>query len=82
LKPCNAVVHIDGGMTIDAALKKLKRSCDKAGLHADVRRHEHYLKPSEREAHKRARARKRRERSAERVAEAQERTAPRVRLAA
>ena len=45
--------------TIDSALRRFKRTCQKAGTLAEVRKREHYEKPSVRRKKKSEAARKR-----------------------
>lgn len=45
--------------SLDTALKRFKRECQKAGIIADIKRHEFYEKPSERRKRKQQAARKR-----------------------
>ena len=47
--------------TLDSALRRFKRSCAKAGIQQEIRKREHYEKPSE------ARKRKRQELSRRKV---------------
>jgi len=42
----------------ERALKRFKRKCEKAGILADLRKHRHYEKPSERRKRKLAAARR------------------------
>ena len=37
---------------IDRALRRFKKKCEKAGILADLRRHQHFEKPSERRKRK------------------------------
>lgn len=46
-------------MTIESALRRFKRSCQKAGVLSEVRKREHYEKPSVRRKLKSEAARKR-----------------------
>ena len=39
-------VRVGKNESLDSALRRFKRSCQKAGVMADIRRHEHYEKPS------------------------------------
>jgi SSU ribosomal protein S21P len=48
--------------TLDSALRRFKRQCAKAGVLAEVRKREHYVKPSVRRKKKSEAARKRRSR--------------------
>ncbi len=45
--------------TIDSALKRFKRKCQKDGIIGDLRKHEAYEKPSVKRKRKREEARKR-----------------------
>ena len=45
--------------SLDTALKRFKRQCQRAGIIADIRKHEFYEKPSERRKRKLQAARKR-----------------------
>ena len=47
------------GESIDSALKRFKRSCARSGVLAEVRKREHYEKPSVRRKKKSEAARKR-----------------------
>jgi small subunit ribosomal protein S21 len=40
------VVRVHGEGSLEAALKKFKRQCEKAGILSEVKRREHYEKPS------------------------------------
>jgi small subunit ribosomal protein S21 len=53
-------VRIGKNESIDAALKRFKRICQKAGILSEARRREHYEKPSVRRKKKSEAARKRR----------------------
>ncbi|KUK41456.1 MAG: 30S ribosomal protein S21 [Clostridia bacterium 62_21] len=55
-----AEVRVGKNESLDSALRRFKRSCQRAGVFAAVRRHEHYEKPSVRRKKKSAAARKRR----------------------
>ena len=52
-------IHVRENESIDSALKRFKRSCAKAGVIAEVRKREHYEKPSVRRKKKSEAARKR-----------------------
>ncbi|HHW43217.1 MAG: 30S ribosomal protein S21 [Thermoanaerobacteraceae bacterium] len=54
-----AEVRVGKNETLDSALRRFKRSCQKAGVLAEARRHEHYEKPSVRRKKKSEAARKR-----------------------
>ncbi|MCL2407803.1 MAG: 30S ribosomal protein S21 [Defluviitaleaceae bacterium] len=53
-------VRIKENESFDSALKRFKRSCAQAGILGEVRRREHYDKPSVRRKKKSEAARKRR----------------------
>jgi small subunit ribosomal protein S21 len=50
------IVQLKEGDTIDKALKRLKRRFEKTGLLRELRRRQHYIKPSERRREMRSRA--------------------------
>lgn len=54
-----AEVRVGEHESLEAALKRLKRMMRQDGILAEMRRHEHYVKPSDRRK-QRARARRRR----------------------
>ena len=60
-------VIVKEGETLERALKRFKKKVEAAGIIKDVRRREHYLKPSIRKKEKRVAAEKRRRRSANRA---------------
>ena len=39
-------IHVKENESIDSALKRFKRSCAKSGVLAEVRKREHYERPS------------------------------------
>ena len=39
-------VHIKDNESLDSALKRFKRNCAKAGIHAELRKREYYESPS------------------------------------
>lgn len=41
-----AVVKVGKNETLDSALRRFKRTCQKSGVLAEARKHEHYEKPS------------------------------------
>jgi small subunit ribosomal protein S21 len=45
-------VIIHGDESFERALKRFKKKCEKAGILADLRKHRHYEKPSERRKRK------------------------------
>ena len=51
-------IRVKEGESIDSALKRFKRSCAKAGVIAEVRKREHYEKPSVKRKKKSEAARK------------------------
>ena len=54
-----ANVIVKENETLDSALRRLKRSCAKAGIQQEIRKREHYEKPSVRRKKKSEAARKR-----------------------
>ncbi|HEY8349756.1 MAG TPA: 30S ribosomal protein S21, partial [Clostridia bacterium] len=52
-------VRVKENESLDSALKRFKRQCAKAGVLAEVRKREHYEKPSVRRKKKSEAARKR-----------------------
>ncbi|OGQ50159.1 MAG: 30S ribosomal protein S21 [Deltaproteobacteria bacterium RIFCSPLOWO2_02_FULL_47_10] len=52
-------IKIREGETFEQALRRFKKQCEKAGILAELRKREHYEKPSERRKKKMAQARKR-----------------------
>ena len=54
-----AEVRIKDNESLDSALRRFKRSCAKAGVLAEVRKREHYEKPSVKRKKKSEAARKR-----------------------
>lgn len=52
-------IKIQKGESLDSALRRFKRSCQKAGVLSEVRKREHYEKPSVRRKLKSEAARKR-----------------------
>jgi small subunit ribosomal protein S21 len=55
-----AEIKVGKNETLDSALRRFKRTCQKAGVMAEARKHEHYEKPSVRRKKKSEAARKRR----------------------
>ncbi len=51
-------VKVGKNESLDSALKRFKRSCQKAGVLQDIRKREHYEKPSIRKKRKSEAARK------------------------
>jgi small subunit ribosomal protein S21 len=58
-----AEVKVGKNESLDSALRRFKRSCQKAGVLSEVRKREHYEKPSVRKKKKSEAARKRKFRS-------------------
>jgi small subunit ribosomal protein S21 len=56
---CMSEVKVGKNETLDSALRRFKRTCQKAGVLAEVRKHEHYDKPSVKRKKKSEAARKR-----------------------
>ena len=54
-----AEIRIKDNETLDSALRRFKRQCAKAGVLAEVRKREHYEKPSVKRKKKSEAARKR-----------------------
>jgi small subunit ribosomal protein S21 len=52
-------VTVKEGETFESALRRFKKQCEKSGILADMRKREHYEKPSVRLKKKSASARKR-----------------------
>ena len=53
-------MKVQKGESLDSALRRFKRSCQKAGVLSEVRKREHYEKPSVKRKKKSEAARKRR----------------------
>ncbi|MGE5397385.1 MAG: 30S ribosomal protein S21 [Chitinophagales bacterium] len=51
-------VKVGKNESLDSAIKRFKRSCQRSGVMKDMRRHEHYEKPSVRKKKKAEAARK------------------------
>jgi small subunit ribosomal protein S21 len=54
-----AEVKVGKHETLDSALRRFKRTCQKAGVFAEARKHEHFEKPSVKRKKKSEAARKR-----------------------
>ena len=52
-------IEVKAGEDVDSALRRFKRSCAKAGIQQEIRKREHYEKPSVRRKKKSEAARKR-----------------------
>jgi small subunit ribosomal protein S21 len=46
------LVRVSSDESFEKALRRFKKSCEKNGILADIRRHEHFEKPSERRKRK------------------------------
>jgi len=51
-------VRVKDGESFDRALRRFKKRCEKAGVLADLRKHQHFEKPSERKKRKLSAARR------------------------
>lgn len=60
-----AEIRIKENESLDSALRRFKRSCAKSGVLAEVRKREHYEKPSVKRKKKSEAARKRKSNSVE-----------------
>ncbi len=52
-------VYLDEGDSFEIALKKFKKQCEKAGILSELKKRQHYEKPSVRRKKKEAAAKKR-----------------------
>ncbi|MDD4798468.1 MAG: 30S ribosomal protein S21 [Clostridia bacterium] len=52
-------VRLKKNESLDSALRRFKRDCQKSGVMAEIRKHEHYEKPSVKRKKKAEAARKR-----------------------
>ena len=59
VKKSMAGIIVKENETLDSALRRFKRSCAKAGIQQEIRKREHYEKPSVRRKKKSEAARKR-----------------------
>ena len=57
-----AEVHLQDGETLESALRRFKRTCEKAGVLAETRKREFYEKPTQERKRKAAAAVKRQSR--------------------
>jgi len=46
------LVRVSSDESFEKALRRFKKSCEKNGILSDIRRHEHFEKPSERRKRK------------------------------
>ena len=51
-------VRVKEGESFERALRRFKKRCEKAGVLSDLRKHQHFEKPSERKTRKRSAARR------------------------
>ena len=51
-------IRVKEGESFESALRRFKKKCEKAGILADVRKHQHFEKPSERRKRKENNARR------------------------
>lgn len=51
-------VRVKDGETFESALRRFKKKCEKAGILSDLRKHQHFEKPSERRKRKENAARR------------------------
>ena len=47
-----AGIRVKEGESFESALRRFKKKCEKAGILSDLRRHQHFEKPSERKKRK------------------------------
>jgi len=59
----NVIIRNDE--TFEKALRRFNKSCEKSGIIADIRKHQHFEKPSERRKRKQAAARRKNRRREE-----------------
>jgi small subunit ribosomal protein S21 len=45
-------IRVKDGESFESALRRFKKKCEKAGVLSDLRRHQHFEKPSERRKRK------------------------------
>lgn len=50
--PDMPAVKVRDGETFERAFKRFTKQCEKAGLMSDIKKHQHYEKPSERKKRK------------------------------
>ena len=46
------LVRVSSDESFEKALRRFKKSCEKSGILSDIRRHQHFEKPSERRKRK------------------------------
>ncbi len=51
-------IRVKDGESFESALRRFKKKCEKAGILADVRKHQHFEKPSEKRKRKETAARR------------------------
>lgn len=54
-----ALVYVRDNEAFDSALRRFKKTCEKAGILSEIKKREHFLKPSVRKKKKSLAARKR-----------------------
>ncbi|TET45527.1 30S ribosomal protein S21 [candidate division TA06 bacterium] len=54
-----AEVRVKDSESFESALKRFKRACEKAGILSEIRKHQHFEKPSEKKKKKVLAARRR-----------------------
>lgn len=52
-------VKVKNGESFESALRRFKRACEKAGILSEIKKHQHFEKPSERRKKKVLAARRR-----------------------
>ena len=68
-----SIVKIEEGEPLDKALKRFKKECQKSGILAEIRRREHYEKPSEKKKRKAEAARRKMRRKLAKIRKRMER---------
>lgn len=59
MRPLMAGIRVRDGESFESAMRRFKKACEKSGVLSDIRRHEHYEKPSVKRKKKSIAARKR-----------------------
>jgi len=52
-------IKVKDGESFESALRRFKRACEKAGILSEIKKHQHFEKPSERKKRKVLAARRR-----------------------
>ena len=60
-------VRVKEGESFENAMKRFKKQCEKAGILSEIRKREHYEKPSVKRKRKQAEARKKRRKAMKRA---------------